>query len=182
MSKIQQKISEEDLLSMLREKSESAFSYLYDNYAAALHGIIFRIVGDADRSSDVLQDSFVKIWKNIDSYEKGKGTLFTWMLNIVRNSAIDSNRSKHVKYQIQMEERVVDNHNKVDMAEHMDLIGLKETVGKLRPEYKKLVEFIYMQGFTQQEYADEFDIPLGTVKTRTRSALQELRTLLKDTK
>ena len=180
MSKIQQKISEEELLSLLREKSESGFSYLYDHYSAALHGIIFRIVGDEDRASDVLQDSFVKIWKNIGSYEKGKGTLFTWMLNIVRNSAIDSNRSKHVKYQIQMEERVVDNHNKVDPTASMDIIGLKETVSKLRPEYQKLIEFIYMQGFTQQEYADEFQIPLGTVKTRTRSALQELRTLLKE--
>jgi len=182
MSKIQQKISEEDLLSLLRQKSESAFSYLYDHYSAALHGIIFRIVGDADRASDVLQESFIKIWKHIDGYEKSKGTLFTWMLNIARNSAIDSTRSKHVKYQIQMEERVVDNQNKVDMAQQMDAIGLKETVGKLRPEYQRLIEFIYLQGFTQQECADKFGIPLGTVKTRTRSALQELRTLLKESK
>lgn len=180
MSKTQQKLSEEELLSLLKDRSESAFAYLYDNYSAALHGIIFRIVGDGDRASDVLQDSFVKIWKNIDSYERGKGTLFTWMLNIARNSAIDANRSKHVKYQIQMNEQVVDNHNKVDPTASLDIIGLKETVSKLRPEYRKVIEFIYMQGFTQQEFADEFGVPLGTVKTRTRSALQELRTLLKD--
>ncbi len=180
MLKIEQKIAEEDLISLLKEKSESAFSYLYDNYAGALLGIITRIVVDEDRANDVLQDTFVKIWKNVESYERGKGTLFTWMLNIARNSAIDSNRSKHVKYKIQMDERVVDNNNKVDNTAQMDIIGLKETVLKLRHEYQNLIEFIYMKGFTQQEYADEFGIPLGTVKTRTRAALLELRNLLKE--
>lgn len=180
MSKNQSKISEEELLSQLKGKSENGFSYLYDHYSAALHGIILRITNDEERASDVLQDTFIKIWKNIDSYEPGRGTLFTWMLNIARNSAIDSNRSKHVKYQIQIEDRVVDNHNKVDLTAETDLIGLKETVSRLRPEYQKLIEFIYMKGFTQQEYSDEFEIPLGTVKTRTRSALQELRNLLKE--
>lgn len=172
------KLSEEELLDALRSKSESGFSYLYDNYSAALYGIILRIVEDPDRASDVLQDCFVKIWKNIDTYQTGKGTLFTWMLNIVRNGAIDSNRSKHVKYQIQIEDRVVDNSNKVDMSSSTDQIGLKETIAKLKPEYQKLVEYIYLLGYTQQEYADLFDVPLGTVKTRTRAALQELRTLL----
>lgn len=180
MSKDHAKISEEELLALLRSKSEKGFSYLYDHYSAALHGIILRITGDEERAGDVLQDSFIKIWKNIDTYERGRGTLFTWMLNVARNSAIDSNRSKHVKYQIQIEERVVDNHNKIDPAQETDLIGLKETVSRLRPEYQKLIEFIYMKGFTQQEYSDEFEIPLGTVKTRTRSALQELRNLLKE--
>lgn len=180
MPNIAQKITEEELISLLKEKSESAFSYLYDNYAGALLGIIKRIVLDEERANDVLQDSFVKIWKNVDSYERGKGTLFTWMLNIARNSAIDSNRSKHVKYKIQIDERVVDNNNKVDNTAQMDIIGLKETVLKLRHEYQNLIEFIYMKGFTQQEYADEFGIPLGTVKTRTRAALLELRNLLKE--
>ena len=180
MSKIENKIAEEELVSLLKGKSESAFSYLYDHYAGALLGVISRIVMDDDRSNDVLQDSFVKIWKHIEFYEKGKGTLFTWMLNIARNSAIDSNRSKHVKYKIQIDERVVDNSNKVDHTAQMDIIGLKETVSKLRLEYQNLIEFIYMKGFTQQEYADEFGIPLGTVKTRTRAALLELRNLLKE--
>jgi RNA polymerase sigma-70 factor (ECF subfamily) len=180
MSKTVVKISEEELITMLKTKSESGFSYLYDHYSGALFGVISRIVTDEDRASDVLQDTFVKIWKSIDTYEKGKGTLFTWMLNIARNSSIDSNRSKHVKYQIQMDERVVDNQNKVDTTAHTDLIGLKETVARLRPEYQKLIEYIYMKGYTQQEFSDEFDIALGTVKTRTRSALQELRNLLKE--
>lgn len=64
------------------------------------------------------------------------------------------------------------------MTSSTDQIGLKETIAKLKPEYQKLVEYIYLLGYTQQEYADLFEVPLGTVKTRTRAALQELRTLL----
>lgn len=178
MIKTPTKISEQELVSLLKERSESAFSYLYDNYSAALLGAINRIVNDLDRSHDVLQDTFVKIWKNLEGYESAKGTIFTWMLNIAKNSAIDSNRSKHVKYNIQIEDRIVDNENKVEDLHITDNIGLKETVEKLKPEHKKVIEYIYLQGYTQQEYSDEFDIPLGTVKTRTRSALQELRNIL----
>lgn len=180
MIKTQVKISEAELISLLKGNSESAFSYLYDNYSAALYGIIFRIVNDADRSKDVLQDTFVKIWKNKDSYESGKGTIFTWMLNIARNSAIDSNRSKHEKYKIQVEDRIVDNENKVDGNLKIDSIGLSETVEKLKPDFKAVIDYIYLQGYTQQEFSDMFGIPLGTVKTRTRAALQELRNLLKE--
>lgn len=172
------KIPEAELVALIKDNSESAFSYLYENYASALYGIIFRIVNDADRSNDVLQDTFVKIWKNRASYETSKGTIFTWMLNIARNSAIDSNRSKHEKYKIQMEDRVVDNETRVNDHLKTDNIGIKETVAKLKPEYKLVIEYIYLQGYTQQEFSDEFDIPLGTVKTRTRAALQELRKLL----
>jgi RNA polymerase sigma-70 factor, ECF subfamily len=180
MFKVQKKISEEELVSLLKENSENAFSYLYDNYSAALFGIINRIVNDSDRSKDVLQDTFVKIWKNKDSYDSIKGSFFTWMLNIARNSAIDSNRSKHIKYKIQLEERIVDNENKVDGNLKIDSIGLSETILKLRPEHQKILQYIYLQGFTQQDYSDTFQIPLGTVKTRTRAALSELRNLLKE--
>ncbi|MGV3630464.1 MAG: RNA polymerase sigma factor [Bacteroidota bacterium] len=174
------KISEQELAALLQEGSESVFSYIYDNYSGALYGVIFRIVNDADRANDVLQDTFVKIWKNRAAYESPKGTVFTWMLNIARNSAIDSNRSKHVRYKIQIDERIVDNINQVNEEVRTDSIGLKETVAKLRSEYRVVLEYIYVQGYTQQEFSDEFNIPLGTVKTRTRAALQELRNLLRN--
>ncbi len=172
------KIQEQELAALLQAGTEQTFSYLYDNYSAALYGVIFRIVNERDRANDVLQETFIKIWKNRGSYESGKGTVFTWMLNIARNSAIDSNRSKHVKYKIQIDERIVDQENQVDERIQTDSIGIRETIAKLREEYRTVLEYIYIQGYTQQEFSDEFGIPLGTVKTRTRSALQELRNLL----
>lgn len=178
MIKAPQKIAETELVELVKSNSQSAFSYLYDHYSGALYGVIFRIVNDSERSNDVLQDVFVKIWKNKDSYDASKGTFFTWMLNIARNSAIDSNRSKHVKHKIQIEDHIVDKEKRVEETHQIDWIGMKETIEKLRPDFQQLISYIYLQGYTQQEYSDEFEIPLGTVKTRTRTALQELRALL----
>lgn len=175
-----QNITEEELLTLLCAKEEKGYRYLYKNYAKALYGVIHRIVLDSDRSQDVLQDVFVKIWNNVNTYEKGKGTLFTWMLNIARNAAIDSNRSKHVKYKNQVNDSYVDSVKSVSMNESTNMIGLSETIQKLKPDFQELIQKVYIEGYTQQEFSDMFGIPLGTVKTRTRSALIELRELLKE--
>ncbi|HWJ25677.1 MAG TPA: sigma-70 family RNA polymerase sigma factor, partial [Flavisolibacter sp.] len=88
------KYEEQELVAALRQKQNHAFSYLYDHYAGALYGVINQILNDAELSNDVLQETFVNIWKRIDSYDATKGRLFTWMLNIARNAAIDKTRSK----------------------------------------------------------------------------------------
>ncbi|HWC54652.1 MAG TPA: sigma-70 family RNA polymerase sigma factor, partial [Chitinophagaceae bacterium] len=86
--------SEQELVTLLQQQNQQAFGYLYDNYANALHGIIFSIVKENETASDVLQEVFMNIWKKIGSYDPGKGRLFTWMLNIARNAAIDKIRSR----------------------------------------------------------------------------------------
>ncbi len=85
---------ERDLVTALRRKDDGAFGYLYDHYAGALYSVIKQIVADSEVSSDVLQETFVNIWRKIELYEESKGRLFTWMLNIARNAAIDKTRSK----------------------------------------------------------------------------------------
>jgi RNA polymerase sigma-70 factor (ECF subfamily) len=89
---------EHELVALLKAKDNQAFSYLYDNYAGALCGIVKQIVGDMELANDVMQEVFVSIWRKIDTYDASKGRLFTWMLNIARNAAIDKTRSKN--YQI----------------------------------------------------------------------------------
>ena len=79
---------------MLQKRNEKAFGYLYDNYSGALYGIVNSIVTDKEIANDVLQNVFVNIWRKIESYDATKGRLFTWMLNIARNAAIDEVRSK----------------------------------------------------------------------------------------
>ena len=78
----------------LKAKDKKAFENLYDKYSGALFNIILRIVNNQVIAEDVLQESFVKIWKNIDKYDEDKSTIFTWMLNISRNTAIDATRKK----------------------------------------------------------------------------------------
>jgi RNA polymerase sigma-70 factor (ECF subfamily) len=86
--------SEQELVALLQQRNEKAFGYLYDNYSGALYGIVHSIVTDKEVANDVLQIVFVNIWRKIELYDAAKGRLFTWMLNIARNAAIDEVRSK----------------------------------------------------------------------------------------
>ena len=166
---------------MLQSKNEQAFSYLYDNYSAALFNIIHQIVPDTEISGDVLQEVFINIWRKIDSYDAAKGRLFTWMLNISRNAAIDKLRSKAYQDGLKNQPLAddVQAYTNQVVGPKSDDYGLRKLVHQLKDEHKILVELAYFQGYTHEEIAKSLNIPLGTVKTRIRSALTQLRTLIK---
>ena len=170
--------SEQELVSLLKDRDSKAFSYLYDNYSGALLGVISQIIDDMDLSNDVLQEVFINIWRKIESYDPIKGRLFTWMLNIARNASIDVLRSK--SYQ--------NNRNNQEITESfsggfatmkLDDVGLKKVLSQLKSEHRVLIELAYFKGYTHEEISEIEDIPLGTVKTRIRNALLQLREQLK---
>jgi len=173
-------IPEETLIELIKGGSEGGFKILYQNYSSALLGIIEKMVMDKTLAEDVLQDAFIKIWKNFASYSPDKGRLFTWMLNIARNTAIDYLRGKHQKaaQKIQSIEDFVSSEKIGISMTSTDYIGVDTALQGLKSEYSKLIELAYFQGYTQEEISEEEQIPLGTVKTRIRTALQQLRTLL----
>ena len=174
------KYSEPELVQLLRQRSRHVFSYLYDNYSGALLSIILNIVNDEELANDVLQEVFVKVWKQIESYDSSKGRLFTWMLNIARNASIDTVRSKGFQNSRQNRELTEDVYIAGGTSEiRTDQIGLRKLVHSLKEEYKVLVELSYFQGYTQDEIAKMLGIPLGTVKTRLRTALIQLREIIK---
>jgi len=167
---------DEQFILDLKQRKQSAYSKLYDDYSGAFYGILTRMLLREELAQDALQESFIKIWKNIDSYDRTKGTLFTWMLNIVRNHAIDMLRSKNMKQKIQNIDdsvRVVNRQQQSTLAEEQLLI--KELVETLKPEHREMIEMAYYKGYTQEELAEELNMPLGTVKTRARAALAQLR-------
>ena len=169
---------ERDLVAALRQKDDQAFGYLYEHYAGALHGVIKQVVGDAELANDVLQETFVNIWRKIDSYDASKGRLFTWMLNIGRNAAIDKTRSKGFQQsqrQIPLDGETV---LQPSVRQGIDDFGLKRIILKLKDEQRLLIDLSYFQGYTHEQIATALHIPLGTVKTRIRSALTQLRALL----
>ena len=175
------KYSEEELVMLLQSRDQQAFSYLYDNYSAALNGVIYRMVENRELAEDILQEAFVKIWNNFSSYDTGKGRLFTWMLNITRNLTIDTLRSKGYKKQakISSDENSVSNFtDDSNVAERFDAMGLRKQLVNLKPEQRSIIDLAYFNGYTQDEISKEMGIPLGTVKTRMRSAIIELRKLL----
>jgi RNA polymerase sigma factor (sigma-70 family) len=171
---------EEELIALLRKRSESSFSYLYDNYAGALLGVISGIIPDSETARDILQDVFINIWRKIESYDPAKGRLFTWMMNIARNAAIDKLRSR--SYQDSLKNQAIpENVNSgIGTLPEMSDSGLKKVLSNLKEEHKVLVELSFFQGYTHEEIAKILAIPLGTVKTRIRTALIHLRNMIQE--
>ena len=177
------KYSEEELIYLLKKRDQPAFSYLYDNYSAVLFGVIFKMLENKELAEDILQEVFVKIWNNFSSYDSFKGRLFTWMLNITRNLTIDTIRSKGYKKQskIQNSENAVDNiSDNLNTAESFDALGIRKHLTLLKTDQKQIIDLAYFGGLTQDEISKTLAIPLGTVKTRMRTAIIELRKVLRN--
>ena len=175
--------TEEELIHLLRQQSREAFNYLYRQYGGVLYGVIYKVIGDEQTSQDVLQDVFVKIWNNVAQYNSQKGRLYTWMINIARNAAIDKLRSKGeiMKSKIHTGENVVDKlEQNLKTEQSTDTIGLRKMVAGLKPEYEAIISLAYFNGFTLDEISKTLQIPLGTVKTRMRTAIQKLREIYTD--
>jgi RNA polymerase sigma-70 factor, ECF subfamily len=161
--------------------SEDAFADLYNNYAAALFGICIKLVRCKATAEDLLQEIFVKIWKHIYTYDALKGTLFTWMLNIARNTCIDYLRSKQHRQRMQVSEHGLE-YTGVDIAAgHIvykeESSDMQQFTQKLEPKYKEVIDLVYIYGYTQDEVSQMLNLPLGTVKTRCRMAIQQLRNM-----
>jgi RNA polymerase sigma-70 factor, ECF subfamily len=167
-------------LDLLRQRDTRGFNWLYDQYGGVLLGCIVKIVADREVAEDLLQDTFVKIWKNIEQYDNTRGTFFSWIFNIARNTGLDYRRSKAFKKDeknISLD-AIVQLDQQHSEQPDISLIGLRDVVFKLDPEYKEIIDLIYFFGFTQEETAQKLNIPLGTVKTRTRAAIMKLRKMI----
>lgn len=149
-------------------------------YGGALHHHIKRIVTDDGPADEILQDVLLKVWVKIDSYNPGAGRPFTWMVRIARNQAIDYLRSAAAGKAAKTDAipDYVTNSSKLSEELYIDHIGLKKVVDELKADHRILIEFLYFRGHSQSETAKALDIPLGTVKTRSRKAIQQLRNLL----
>lgn len=173
------KYSEQELVALLQQRQEKSFDYLYDNYSGALLGVVGGIISDQETARDVLQDVFVNIWRKIESYDPAKGRLFTWMMNIARNAAIDKIRSRN--YQDSLKNHPIPDNADITLpatAAQVDDVGLRKVLSQLKDEHRVLVDLSYFQGYTHEEIARVMNIPLGTVKTRIRSALIHLRNMI----
>ena len=168
------KSTTEQLIDRIKSGDTEAFSIIYDKYSDALYGLILKIIKQDDLAQDILQECFVKIWEKIETFNPEKGTLFTWMLNICRNKSIDSIRKN--QRTLKGYESIHNNKPTNSSLEiNPEVIGLEDILDKLSPEKREIIEYLYFKGYTQQETSDELNIPLGTVKTRSRTAILELK-------
>jgi len=171
-------LSEEELVSKLKSQDTLAIQALYDMYSGALLGVISRVIQHTEVAEDLLQETFIKIWNSAGSYDNSKGRLFTWMMNIARNLSIDKVRSKDFKnsnknQDIENNVDFIDAQKEVTFNE--DVLGVRDLVTSLKPEFKIVLDLVYFKGYTHVEAAEELNLPLGTVKTRIRMGILELR-------
>ncbi len=164
------------------QKNQDAFSYLYDNYSKALFGVVYAVVPNQEDAEDLLQILFVKIWKNIESYDATKGRLYTWMLNLARNLAIDHTRSKHAKAKAKIQnvsDSVYELKSQATENAANDFLGFNAILNELKSDHKEIIDLIYYKGFTHEQASKELNLPLGTVKTKVRQAITILKELTK---
>lgn len=166
---------EKHIVELLQERNEKAISLLYEHYGDTLLGVANKVVRDEELAQDVLQESFVKIWKKSDSYDVSKAKLFTWLFRITRNTAIDKLRSVNTKTDKEIQIDVSDVYNLGVDTTRPEFMDVRENLDKIEHKYQIVLDALFFQGMTQQEASDELDIPLGTIKSRLKIGLRELR-------
>ena len=174
-------MNQELLILQFQNKDVKAYEKLYNLYCESISGVVNNIVKSENIAQEITQDVFIKAWNKADTYSEKKGRFFTWLLNIARNSAIDYTRSKKFKQSKQNLNSdffvdILESSSSLDNS--TNTIGLKEFVTKLSDKCKAVIELLYFKGFTQKEASEELNMPLGTIKTRNRSCIGELRTML----
>ena len=166
---------EEQIVKLLEQGDRAAINLLYENYADSLYGVILKITRNEELAQDALQESFVKIWKNSKKYDSSKAKLFTWLYRIARNTAIDKLRSFNNRFEKEVQ---IDKSNVYILPTqnlNQDVLDLKEHVGRLDNKYQIVLNALFFEGLTQQEASEELDIPLGTIKSRLKIGLRELK-------
>jgi RNA polymerase sigma-70 factor (ECF subfamily) len=171
--------TEAELVTLLQMRSEEGFSYLYDHYTPSISGIIFSIVNDQIACEDVLQEVFIRIYRRIEQYDADKSRLYTWMAQIARNAAIDWKR-KSVNQPGSLNQKLIEDVPIMVNGGYADMVDLRNWIMRLAKPEQEVVVLSYLHGHTQEEISQMLQIPLGTVKSRIKSGLLKLRTLMTD--
>ncbi|WP_310394505.1 sigma-70 family RNA polymerase sigma factor [Hymenobacter sp.] len=167
------------LVQRLIARDEQALRVLHDRYAGNLLTVILRVVRNEALAQDVLQEGLLKVWLSIASYDARRGRLFTWMVRVCCNQAIDALRSP--RYQFHNGNKSLEvtgaQRARAPSTFNPEHIGLRELTLRLKPRQREVIDLIYFGGCTQAETAEQLGVPLATVKTRARAALQVLAQL-----
>ena len=169
---------DQKIYSLICIRNERGLSLLYLNYSDSLYGIAVRILKRHSFAEDAIQMSYLKIWNNINQYDSDKSTLFTWMSSIVKNTSLDIRRLKP----FQAEEITESFNTTVHCCEkvYVDTNGIdtKRLIEGLDEKYAFIIEHLYLKGYSQSELANEFTMPIGTIKTRVKKGIMILRSRL----
>lgn len=172
-------ISEQELIELVTAHKNEGLDLLYTKYSSVLYGVSLKIVGSENIAKDVLQEAFVKIWKNFSKYDRSKGRLITWLLNITRNTANDHTKSQEFPNTSNFSSEYPLSNQSGESEMKIDQTGQQKVLNLLNPESKSVLERVYIHGDTHSEAAEFLNLPVGTVKIRVRNGLMELRKTIK---
>ncbi|MEJ2882280.1 RNA polymerase sigma factor [Pedobacter sp. GR22-6] len=169
--------SEEKLVALMKSGAPECLEILYQMYSRALLSVIVKLIRDRPMAEDTLQLVWLKVWPEVRNYDPQKGRVYTWLLNIARNAAIDTCRSR--AYKLFQKNLSFDDYPEYmeqfkSNGLNIDTIGLREFVAQLEEKQREILELVYFQGYTQLEAAKQLGIPLGTLKTWLRAAIKNL--------
>lgn len=167
--------TEQRIIQLLQRNDKYALNLLYENYSDSLYGAILKVTRNEEIAEDALQETFIKVWKNAQKYDPTKAKLFTWLFRIARNTAIDKLRSFNNRFHKEVQ---IDKSNVYILpgtSLNQDVLDIKEHVGRLEEKYQIVLNALFFEGMTQQEASDELEIPLGTIKSRLKIGLRELK-------
>lgn len=175
---LENSISEEKIVSLLKEKDARGMYYLYEKYGEALYGLVYSHIPIIEVAEEVLQQVMISIWQKINSFDSNKQRLYTWLLQITRKLAVEKAATidltgKVPYYAINVKRDTATENEDINP----DNIGINEVMTSLRREQKQLLDLVFFTGLTPTEAAARLRMPLGTVKTRVRSVILELRKL-----
>jgi RNA polymerase sigma-70 factor (ECF subfamily) len=179
-------LEEAGLLARTAAGDRDAFRALYARYSAPLYSLAIRIVGNAGEAEELLQDAFVKIWKNAATHDSRKSRPFTWAVTILRRTCIDhlrKRRSRPVTSPL-LGDTIPDlslNGSGPHAAEaHEDSERLRGALAAIAPSQRRALELALFSEMTQSEIAQRLEQPVGTVKSWIRRGMIGLRTTLKE--
>jgi RNA polymerase sigma-70 factor, ECF subfamily len=172
--------TELDLIRRMNMGDESALLELHSQYVNLVYSVAYRILGDPMAAEEVTQDTFMRLWKKGETYDKDKGRFTTWLLTVTRRLAIDALRQRRRREpqsgMLFMDEEPTLWENLLTSDGSTDLRRtLRSVLNELPSEQRDLIELVYFYGMSHTDIAETLTLPLGTVKTRIRLGMQKLR-------
>lgn len=178
--------ADEELARRVCAHDEHAFEALYDRFADSVYAVALRVLGEPGPAQDVAQEVFLRFWRMPQGFDPERGRFGTWLLSVTRNRAVDEVRSRGRRRLRELGSPAMPDDPPDETADdpartaeiESDRAAVRRALAALPTEQRETLELAYFGGLTQQEIAAELGQPLGTVKTRTRLALQKLRATL----
>jgi RNA polymerase sigma-70 factor, ECF subfamily len=179
-------VADEDLMVLVREGEAHAFDVIFDRHSTAAFSLAYRMCGRRALAEDIVQEAFVSLWRSGAQYDRGRGSVRSWILSVVHNRAIDAFRRESAKSSLDVRddglaERLEAGERTDREAERRDdARQVRAALDELPGEQRQVIELAYFGGFSHTQIAEMLGLPTGTVKGRMRLALTKLRLSLAD--